>query len=170
MASSNTAMCADPMNCPVHLTTLPTYWPHIPRDTMLCSAITWSLFPHVIQRLKLLEVSVRGRENVAKTTHEFGSSASPVTWHICSWCYILQVTWCLWLLQILHTICPSHEHSSEWDDRHTQGIFKSCATTTRQCLNFKLWTFFISLFWHLGFWNGFRVFGKSVDPIHCVYI
>ena len=71
---------------------------------MLCSAITWSRFPHVIQRPKLLEVSVRGRENVAETANEFRSSASPVAWHVCSWCYILQLTWCPWLKQILHKV------------------------------------------------------------------
>ena len=76
---------------------LPTFSPHISRDTMLCDAVTWSHCPRVIQRPKLLEVSLRGRENVAETTREFESSPSPVAWHICSWCSILQLTWCRWL-------------------------------------------------------------------------
>ena len=93
MASSNTEMCSDLVDCPLQLTSLPTYSPHIPRDTMPC-AITWSHCLHVIQRLELLEVSLRGRENFAETTPEFESSASPVAWHVCSWCSILQLTWC----------------------------------------------------------------------------
>ena len=35
-----------------------------------------------------------------------------------------------------------------------------CARTPRQCLKFKLWISCISLSWHVGFWNGFKVFGK----------
>jgi len=106
MASSNTAVCADPMNCPVQLTSLSAYSPHIPRDTMLRGAA------HVIQRPKLLEVSLRGKENVAKTTREFESSASPVAWHVCSWCNILQVTWCPCLKQTLHKILLHKLHKN----------------------------------------------------------
>jgi len=45
-----------------------------------------------------------------------------------------------------------------------------CTRTPMQCLNFRLWTSFISLFWHLVFWNGFKVFGKSVDLSYSVYM
>jgi hypothetical protein len=71
---------------------------------MLCGAITCSRCPHVTQRPKLLGVSLRGRENIAEITHEFESSASPMTWHVCSWCNILQLTWCCWLKQIVHKL------------------------------------------------------------------
>ena len=46
----------------------------------------------------------------------------------------------------------------------------SCARTPRQCLKFRLWTSCISLFWHLGFWNGVRVFGKFLNSSHKVYV
>jgi len=45
-----------------------------------------------------------------------------------------------------------------------------CATQLRQCLYFRLWPSFISIFWHLGFWNGLKIFGKFVDPTHSVYM
>ena len=146
---------------------------------MLCGAITWSRYPSVIQRSKLLEVSLTGRENVAETNREFEKSASPVAWHVRSWCNVLQLTWCpdcnkyytkCYCTNCYTIICPSHEHSCEWGDRHTEVTYKSCATTPTHFLNFRLWNFFISLFWHVGFWNDLKVFGKSVDPSHRVYM
>jgi len=52
---------------------------------------------------------------------------------------------------------------SGWGDRHTWGIFKSCATSPRLCLNFRFWMSFVSLFSIHGFWYGLWVFGKFVD-------
>jgi len=44
----------------------------------------------------------------------------------------------------------------------------SCTRTPRQCPNFRLWSSSISVFWHLVLWNGFKVFGKSVDLSYSV--
>jgi hypothetical protein len=43
-------------------------------------------------------------------------------------------------------------------------ICQSCDIMPRQSLNIRLWTSFISLFWHLGVLNGFSVFGKLWNP------
>jgi len=74
-------------------------------------------------------------------------------------------------LQKTYGLCissfPSDEsHLQFWVKWHTYLRYFQimCATTPRQCLNFRLWTSFMSLFWHQGFLNGLKVFGKFVDP------
>jgi hypothetical protein len=74
MASSNTAVCADPMNCSVQLTvSCPAT--HCTYQETLCYVV--QLRDHVARVLckdpKLLEVCVRGRENIAEITLEFES-------------------------------------------------------------------------------------------------
>ena len=104
---------------------------------------TWCC-PHVIQSLKLLEASLRGKENIAKTTCEFDSSASPLAWHICIWCSILQLTWWPWLKQILHKILLhkllhkslSFTWTQLWVRWQTHSRYFQIATSKFQVINF----------------------------------
>ena len=81
--------------------------------------------------------------------------------------YSLQNTYRLCLSSV--AIDGSHKQLWVWWQPYKRYFQILCTKTPRQCPNFRLWTFFISVFWHLVSWNGFKVFGKSVKLSYSVY-